>query len=322
MEGLFTPVSTSYKTPAQELEKELVEIRKPPEVISKPTSPAASPAEALEILRNEPDYEALISTLRYLRKGTSDFNITSPSPLASQLVHVLVSEIVPSYWSVLQQSHGVRKQGLSKKTSDLKLLLLCLRSVTGLNAVLLSLKQTIQQSKDSKKSIGGSSIQDVLTRLLQLMSGLLEGDETIETISESIWGLSNASSKQKAIWNEFLSIVGGGRILGICAEADDIVNELSKDILEKHWASDGVLYSRWFARNITHCARTIPLDSEDTWKCCVEFLSKALRLGYSGRHPTPKLETCANRMQKLSSRRLSAPSSLTTLATLQDLVGF
>lgn len=283
MEGLLTPVSTSYRSPSQPLEEELVEVRKPAEAISKPTSQAVTPAEALEILRNEPGYETLISTLRYLSRETSDFNIASPSALASQLVHVLVSEIVPNYWSILQESHNVRKQGLSKKTSDMQLLLFCLRSVTGLNAVLLSLKQTIQQSRESKKTIGGSKIQDALTRLLQLMSSLLKGDGTIETISESIWGPSDASSKQKAIWNEFLNVAGGGRILGVCAEADDTINELSNDIHEKHWISDGVLYSRWLAQNITRWARSIPLDSENAWKCCVELLSKSLRLGYTGK---------------------------------------
>jgi telomere length regulation protein len=146
MESFLTPVSTSYKSPGRPLENELVEVRKPLEVISKPTSKAATPAEALEILRNEPDYETLISTLRYLTKDNSDFNITSPSPLAAQLVHVIVANIVPNYWNVFQESHSgvkARKQGLSKTASDLEVLLFCLRSVTGLNAILLNLKQAI-----------------------------------------------------------------------------------------------------------------------------------------------------------------------------------
>jgi telomere length regulation protein len=280
MEGWLTPVSTSYNGPSQEQEKDLVEIRKPPEVISH--LKAASPVEALEILRNEPDYETLISTLRYLANATSDFNITSPSAHASQLVHVLVSDIVPTFWSVLQQSDSAQKEGLSKRTTDLELFLFCLRSVTGLNAIILSLKQAIQQSREPRKTIGGGQIQDDLARLLQVISTLLKGDETVKVISERIWHASNVSHRQKAIWNEFLSIAAGGRILGTSAEADDTINDLSKGIHEKHWVSDGVLYCRWLTRNITHWAKTISIDS-DVWKYCGEILSKSLRLGYSGK---------------------------------------
>jgi len=284
MEDWLTPVSTSYSGPAQPQEKHLVEIRKPPEFNSDtPQKQATSPSEALEILRNEPNYETLISTLRYLAEDTSDFNITSPSAHASQLVHVLVTDIVPNYWSMLQQPDNSRSTTNLARVSDLGLFLSCLRSITGLNAIILNLKQGIQQSQESKKKIGGGKIQDVLERLLQVMSKLLEGHRTIWLVSEAIWSPSNISLKQKAMWNEFLSITAGGRVLGICAEADSIINNLSKHIHNKHWPSDGGLYSRWFAQNIIYWAKTIPLDSGMNWKRCSELLSKSLRLGYTGK---------------------------------------
>ena len=154
---------------------------------------------------------------------------------------------------------------------------------TGLNLIILNLKQAIQQSQEPKKSIGGGNIQDVLLRLLQVVSRLLEGDETIQFISKRIWHSSNTPQRQKAMWNEFLGVVVGGRILGTCAQADDIINDLSKDLHEKHWVSDGTLYSKWLAENITHWARHIQLDSDYAWKCCGEVLSKSLRLGYNGK---------------------------------------
>ena len=92
MEGWLTPMSISYKGSAQEQEKDLIEVRKPLDVSPNPAlknlKKAESPAEALEILRNEPDYDTLITTLWYLANETSDVNITSPSAHASQLVHV------------------------------------------------------------------------------------------------------------------------------------------------------------------------------------------------------------------------------------------
>lgn len=282
MEGLLT---TSYKSSDKREEKDiLVEIKKPERSLSKPFFKVSTPSEALEVLKNEPDHESLVSTLRFLKEDSSDFSITSPSPLAAQLVHVLVSDIVPNYWGLLFSGSKSRKKGSnSKKASDIELLLSCFRSITGLNALLLNLKQFCEQSKNTKKAVGGPNIHDVLTILLQVLSELLQGDETVDDISKSIWNTSAPSIKQKAICNEFLSIVGSGKILGLAAEAEDVVNDLSKQVGEKYWISDGAAYSGWLARNITHMARTMPALADNGWKFCSELLCKAFRLGYTGK---------------------------------------
>ena len=286
MESLLTPVSTVYKSSDQIEKHILVEVKKPSQKApSKPSSKASTPTEALEILRNEPDHGSLVSTLRYLRDESSDFNITLPSPLAAQLVHVLVSDVVPNYWDLLfdGKKSNARKQAKANSASELDLLLSCLRSVTGLNALLLSLKQLVQQSKEAKAAVGGPNTHDVLMILLQVLTELMKGDEFIEEISDKIWSPTAPLSNQRAIWKEFLSIVGSGKILGLAAEAEDVVNELSKKIGEKYWIADGSSYSTWLARNITHWARTLHTDSENEWKCCGEMLSKAFRLGFTGK---------------------------------------
>lgn len=279
MEGLLTKVSTPYEGLQ---ENELVEVQKPPDATPSKVLRVQTPSEALGILRNEPNYETLLTTLKYLADGSSGINITSPSAHASQLVHALVFETVPTYWDVLRDLDSGQKEEDGKRTSALHLLLFCLRSVTGLNALILSLKQAIQQSREPKKPIGGDNVRDVLSRLLEVISRLLEGDETIKKISTDIWDSSNPPSKLKSMWDEFLSVTAGARMLGTCAEADDIINDLSKDIHEKYWVSDGTLYSKWLAENITHLALDIPLDSEVFWKCCGELFSKSLRLGFNG----------------------------------------
>jgi telomere length regulation protein len=289
MEDLLTPVSTSYKAKDQDKLGFLVEVPRPnkattPQLFSK----VSTPLQALEILRNEPDYEILISTLRFLVNDGSDFSITSPGPVAAQLVHVLVSETVPTFWSIFQPPRNNNsKEPLGKSypqsPKDLKLLLSCLRSVTGLNAILLSLKQYMQKSKEPTKAIGGFNIRDVLMSLLQLLSLLLEGKETIKVVSNSIWSVSAGSTGQKAIWNEFTGIVAGGKILGLSAEAEDIIGELSKDVKEKFWISDGTLYCKWLASNISHWSISLELNNEPNWKSCGELLGKSFRLGYTGK---------------------------------------
>jgi telomere length regulation protein len=243
---------------------------------------ASTPAEALELLRSEPDYNALILTLRYL-VNYPDFSIQLPSPLASQLVQVLLTDIVPSYWNILREGRKLNapKKG-SSKLSELELLLSCLRSVSGINGILLSLKRHIQQSRESKKAVGGPNFEELLTFYLQLLQALLEGSQTVETIWKSIYGSSGSQSKQKTVWNEFLSIVGSGKILGIAAEAEDVINDLSKKVGEKHWVANGSRYSSWLARNLTRWIKDLGTDSDDALKCCGELLSKSCRLGYTG----------------------------------------
>jgi telomere length regulation protein len=288
MEGLLTPVSTSYRTLDDKGEDALVEASTSHDAISKPTFHVTTPAQALEILRSDPDYDTLILTLSYLENESSGFNVTSPGPLAAQLVHVLVSDTIPTYWNILQESQVGKKskggqQGIPRSHPNLELLLSCLRSVTGLNAILLSMKEHIQKLRHTKNSVGGPNIQDILAILLQVLKSLLNGDKIVEAISNSIWKSTDPSSKQKAVWDEFLGLVGSGKILSTAAEAEDAVNNLNKTIGERYWTADGLLYSSWLARNIAQWARTLPMDAEKAWNSCGELLSKSLRLGYTGK---------------------------------------
>ncbi len=285
MEGLLTPVSTSYKKPEQEPNEDLVEV---PKLVLRAPSHAATPAEALEILRSEPDYAALISTLKYLGQNADGFDITSPSPLAAQIVHTLVSDIIPSYWNILYEPRKVKSlesvgRGIYKVSSELELLLSCLRSVTGLNAILLRLKQHVQEAKASKKEIGGHNVQNTLTVLLQVLQALLQGAKTASKFWAQICKTCDTAVKHKAVWNELLSAIGGGKILGMAAEVEDVINDLSKSLQERHWIGDGRQYGLWLAQNISYWAMTLPLESEDGWSNCGDLFSKALRLGHSGR---------------------------------------
>lgn len=287
MESLLTPVSTSYNAPTKGIGDALVEVSPAPAARKKPTYQASTPAEALEILRNEPDYEELLTTLHFIKQSGRDFDITSPSPLAAQLVHTIASDTVPTYWHVLQSSTSGTKVGSrngNRSSSGLKLLLYCLRSVTGLNAVLLSLKQQIQKSKDPKKAVGGPKIEDILLIYLQLLQALLRGEDTVSVIWNSVCNTSDNPSRQKAIWNEFLGLVGGSKILGIAAEAEDVINGHITKIGDRHWVADGILYSQWISQNIVHWAKAISAESIIGWKDCAELLSKSFRLGHTGMH--------------------------------------
>lgn len=287
MEGLLTPVSTTYKS-SKKGEDALVEVPKisVSKAIAKPSlSNGNTPAEALDILKSEPDHETLIQTLRFLVKNDSNFRITSPSPVSSQLVHVLVSEILPNYWSVFSEAEersSKAKGKRSKQPEELQLLLKCLRSVTGLNAIILSLKRHIQLSRDSKKVAGGPNVEEILSILLQALAALFQGSSIVQNIAGTIWDSNEQPAIKKSIWNEFLGLVGGGKLLGVAAEAEDVVHDLSQTIGERYWVADGNLFSMWLTRNLQQWVLNLPFDSQHEWKCCAELLGKLLRLGKPG----------------------------------------
>ncbi|QSZ29241.1 hypothetical protein DSL72_003753 [Monilinia vaccinii-corymbosi] len=283
MDGLLTPVSIIYKNKEQKDENSLVEIstslpgiQPANEAYSNPIH-ISSIEEALKSLKNQPSFEDLKSVLVFLDQETV-FNITSPSPLASQLVHVLVSEVIPNYWSILHESSGKSEE--KKKSHTLKLLLNSIRSIAGINAIVLDLKRLIQQSKETKKNIGGINIQESLNIQLQLCVEVLGGDSTIEKLWNTITKSSDIPTKQRTLFNELLALIGSGKMVGVTAEAEAISNELSKKPNERYWVTDGSSYSRWLGQNIIFWLKSLPEDVEHAWKSCTELFGKCLRLGH------------------------------------------
>ncbi|KAF7917292.1 hypothetical protein EAE99_009303 [Botrytis elliptica] len=285
MDDLLTPVSIVYKRQEQKDENALIEVS------TSSSSPLIQPVkkthsnpihissaeQALETLKNQPRFDDLKSALEFL-DNQIDFSITSPGPLASQLVHVLVSEVTPNYWSIFHESGGRAKK--NKQSPIFKLLLKSIRSTTGINAILLNLKRLTQQSKETKKNIGGSSIEESLKIQLQLCVEVLEGESTVEKLWNTITSSSDVAIKQRVLFNEFLNLIGSGKVIGITAEAEAISNELSKQPNDKHWVADGGSYSRWLGQNIIFWLKALPKDSEQAWKSCNELFGKCLRLGH------------------------------------------
>jgi telomere length regulation protein len=282
MDSMLTPVSTTYKNQERKVDALIkrVEEEKP---VAKASFQANTPHEALDILKHEPDYEDLKETLRFLMYGDPTFNITSPSPITSQLIHVIVTEILPSYWSVLLAERGNTKstQKKAKQLTGLELLLTCLRSVTGLNALLLALKRNIQLSKEPKKS-SGVNLEEILTVLLQALEKLLEGPSIIAKFWGATWKSPDPKAPKNVIWTEFLGLIVGGKLLGNAAEAEDVINNLSNTVQKRHWVAGGNEYDTWLAKNVCHWAKNITSDSKIERKCCADLLSKSFRVGKTG----------------------------------------
>jgi telomere length regulation protein len=278
MEDLLTPMSTAYKNIKEDQEDALVEAQVRREAPQRHEFQATSPEEALKILQNEPDFSNLISILKYL-DTTSAISLSSPSPLSSQLINVLVSDIVTNYWAILSEKAGGSKLFKYKRERDL--LLGSLRNVTGLGAIAARLNALIDQSKATTKKGGGLNFMQALRDCQGVLEAVLHGD----TVVEGLWRKLqvNPISKQAALWREVTVLIGGSKLLNSAAEAHSIIKENSNAVRECAWVADGLRYNSWIASNIQYWARRLTLESDRPWKHLTELLSKSLRLGYPGK---------------------------------------
>ncbi|KAK3488943.1 telomere length regulation protein-domain-containing protein [Neurospora hispaniola] len=280
MNGLLTPISTS-RLSANPNESLLQEVGLKKETLKPNQSPGQrplnSPEEALEVLRHEPNYDQLVATLRFLSHedlAGSTFSIKEPSPMTAKLVQVLVSEIVPNYWTLLNEdSHET-------KFSALGLLLACLRSLTGVNAIIVRLRAWLQEAKSGDGKSKRPDIAINLAVLLNLVGLLLKGNDSIRGIWKSATRTLSGNLNTRMLSQEMLSTFGSGRIISLTAEAIEHAKGHKAEIdLNNIWLANGPEYTKWLSQNIVKWQLTSPTSDET--KLCSELFLKALRLGHS-----------------------------------------
>jgi telomere length regulation protein len=242
----------------------------------------ASPEDALEILRHEPDYDSLTSVLRFLSRheaaGSSFPTIKLPSPLSAQLVQVLVAEIVPNYWALLVEDVH------QSKDSGLKLLLYCISSVAGVNAILVRLRALIQEARsEAADKARRPDISLNLGILLDLLCRVLHGDGWLLGAWRAATSGSDGPARVRPRVQEIVATFGSGRIVSLAAEADEVAkanDPRKKD--EGIWPADSLQYTEWLARNIVKLA--LSGETADETRLASDLFAKAMRLGHPGRH--------------------------------------
>ena len=238
--------------------------------------------DALRILQSEPSRDALFECLQWLTEsskveGGSDIRI--PSPMAAQLINSLVNDIIPVYWNKLSKEDDLRDPGLQKA------LLYCLKSVAGIGAVSMRFRNLIaSQSQDATEKgesmvKGGNS--SLLGEYLQLLEGILEGDNFVERLWNNMKRSVESQLKRTMLWKELISWLATGKILSISAEAAAVYRNASTTV-DDFWVSDGKAYTSWLGRNIVSMGYNDTLDEEGN-KAKTQLFSKALFLGFTGK---------------------------------------
>lgn len=110
---------------------------------------------------------------------------------------------------------------------------------------------------------------------MEVLTLILEGDGFTPAVV--IRGNTGNGARGKMLLNEYMSLVGGSKLL-------NVVSKISMDLDEnkKTWISDGKKYSSWLGKRLANALKDTPDVSEVS-----TLLGKALNLGYPCRPSIP-----------------------------------
>jgi telomere length regulation protein len=233
-----------------------------------------SPQEVLEALRNKPDLSSLRAVIKYL-EGTQDgrFNIKIPSAMTTQILNLLVNDVLPTYWPQLTEDRSLK--ALQASILDV------LRNIPAVGAIHTRLRALIKPIElPTEPGVGKMSSSNV-SALLDILQMVLIPDDFVTRIWKAIQSLSSKDSYKLSLWRDFISRLSNGVLVSVAAEAESVLVR-SNDITHgSSWVASGNDFARWTARNISHLLLSAALTSPDA-KSASEYLGKTLSLGYTG----------------------------------------
>ena len=281
MESLLTPIQTRNRSDINNDGAHLLPVATKHDQPEKTKVSLNNPEDALDILRAKPDHHELNRVLGWLKSTVhhrEGFNIRVPSPKASEIIYILISDIIPIYWVIKNVST------ISDQSRANNLVVYCLSSVAGLGAIVSRLRLLLSQLKDPRGQA------DVLgTRKTQPVEFLLDALKTVlrnNGFVTSIWNDLNACvlqpSHKSLQWKEFISLVGSGKVLSTASEATASLNNLESSVSASSWIGDGQQYAAWLGSNVQHMLGALIENDLEGLEMLSQLLRKALTLGYIG----------------------------------------
>ncbi|RMX98936.1 hypothetical protein D0868_09811 [Hortaea werneckii] len=266
------------------------------DVSTKRTIGCTSPEDALHILRSQPDTDSLITTLSQLQSGhgfTKVFTLAQPGPLQGQIVNILVTVIIPTFWTSLDGK-------------DRQLLVKSLSNITGLNAVIARLRGLSTPS-------AGDQLQE-LQDLLSLADRLLQGDDFLLELWKDLIASGSETIKLNLAWKELANLLGSAKIVGIAAQAEDTVWQSKGKVRTKSlWLANSAGYCNWIGRNIASLSLHSASDSHQRR---AEDAAKVLDRSLGLRQPVSLMKGLFGRLLSSQAERDASQDSVRTLRTL------
>ncbi|KAF1731438.1 DNA replication checkpoint protein tel2 [Beauveria bassiana] len=274
MDDFLTPLSTTYLKGRDVVEP----VDLAPAALKESHVPVVvtNLNEAIETLKNQPDYDSLLSTLKFLC-DKSDTVTDSPSPQSAAVVHLLVTEITPNYWTLLLESSTPSPDGSVSEDSDAGLLLRFFSNLTGLKAIVSHINALLAEARNRRKDLSSQDIHLHLSIILDVLASLLRGPDSIRRIwIASVQKLPDAAMR-KSQSQTLNSLLASSRVLSVASEASNLIG-LDKLKDTTRYIADGPEYVRWIATNIASWAKVASTDLE--FRSCSDVMQRAISLGY------------------------------------------
>lgn len=232
----------------------------------------------LQLLQSRPGIEDLARCLRWLKLNhvtETRFDLRVPSPRAAQIIFALIHQTLPEYWPVLEQPNDA---DYAKAKSNLTK---CLSNVPGVSAVASRLQVLLKELPNLGKTERPSHLEQV-SNLIRVLEAIMEKDRflfnTLHELNKSIVD----PQKRTFLWKEFVSLLAGGKILSLCSEGDEVINEAAVTTKERSWLAQGAVYVGWLGRNCACMVHALTEDINEPVHRVTQVFSKALKIGYTG----------------------------------------
>lgn len=250
------------------------------------------------------------------------FNIHHPSPQSASIIHVLIHDIIPTFWPITTSTTAATAmyrddnpqsdENQNGKVRRLLVRVLC--SVSGLGALVARLRVLLGDGGNGRLSSSGRELngngnavgrrkEDGAGRvflemavLMEVLRDVLKGDGFVGGIWKS--GVSigqggqgerdggaKAMMKKSLLWKEGLGLLAGGKVLSVAGEVERMLNENSEGIRDVDWVADGESYVRWLGGNVwrmTDRDGEEEDEHEDRRRAAGQVLAKGLKLGFVG----------------------------------------
>ncbi|KAL8696762.1 MAG: hypothetical protein Q9224_002637 [Gallowayella concinna] len=279
MDGLLVPFKTTTTNPSRTSkdEQHLLDVKQ-----TEPTRAHGeidSPAQALEILKAHPQQEDLLVVLRWLRSSSnsdSEFNIYGQTSQASQIIHTLVNEVLPDLWSSIHNDQTRKAHKIRKHTISILSSVGGISMITSRLTLLAKSKEHTEENRKAKEAGQTQALDDTLA----VLESILESKDVIQSIWSRLCSCTSARIRQWQLWKELVALLGNGRVLSTCAEADDKLAKSGRTLRERSWLSDGTKFCSWVGLNLSYMIDIPGEKSNDLRKAWVQMLERALTLGH------------------------------------------
>lgn len=281
MDELLVPLKTTTKlrsSPGGNVESRFLDSKQKSPKLSR--GEIKSPEHALEILRSRPQQENIRAVLKWLHPGkcsNDGFNVHGQTLQASQIIHTLVNDVLPDYWS----HYHLEQNEQSRATMDTMILILS--NVSGISMLTSRLKTLIRRKEapEENRSIRDSGQAEALTNSMVMLESILKPKDVVYTIWSRLCDTSDLA-RRWLLWKELVTLLGSGRVLSTASEAEAILEKSSDQIRNRSRLSDGSEYCFWLGCNLNRMLVLPRVDEDNARKASVQMLERALTLGHVG----------------------------------------